>query len=493
MKLENFHERMQRVLLMSPLYRLERRRFKAIDGAEVSGLELGLITLLFFFEHMLDGRKKSGIRSLALFLQEQSNGQLFSAAEEYEKIAREIVGVFRPATGRRNEEEFYNWETHRADRVQYSYLKADKADMEANEQYYVLDEQGLELIFATKEYFNEFQLSINQLILRKQLEKGQFVLALRQIEEMRLDVETIHDRMLRIRQEIHRNIVSEDTLKRYRKIVADINLRLKGEEKEFLELKAFVYETRDRIRDNVDKDPERRAYANILEVERRLDRVHGAHRKLLQEGIELGTSALSAAEEALYFSGIDSFNFEQEITSRLFASPLPVTASRRLAEPFLSLELCQTWSPLSVFQPQRLDRLERESTQESFPDMEDMEASGEKLQNLREHYAKIIRYLLDFMAKEAETTLADFLPALEEKAPEICSNRQFYVLWLLLHRRGELRLDAESVGEKSVYSGIRQAVPELQSLRVVEIPGELEWQDFRISNMRIEVTLQDGV
>ena len=85
-----------------------------------------------------------------------------------------------------------------------------------------------------------------------------------------------HDRMLRIRQEIHRNIVSEDTLKRYRKIVADINLRLKGEEKEFLELKAFVYETRDRIRDNVDKDPERRAYANILEVERRLDRVHGS-------------------------------------------------------------------------------------------------------------------------------------------------------------------------------------------------------------------------
>ena len=33
MKLENFHERMQRVLLMAPLYRLERRRFKAIDGA----------------------------------------------------------------------------------------------------------------------------------------------------------------------------------------------------------------------------------------------------------------------------------------------------------------------------------------------------------------------------------------------------------------------------------------------------------------------------
>lgn len=493
MKLENFHERMQRVLLMAPLYRLERRKFKRLDGKEVSGMELGLMTLLFFFEHMLDGRKKSGVRSLAAFLQEQSEGQLFAETVEYEKVGRDIIGVFRPATGRRNEEEFYNWETRQADRVQYSYLKADRADMEANEQYYVLDEQGLELIFATKEYFNEFQLSINQLILRKQLEKGQFVLALRQIEEMRLDVETIHDRMLRIRQEIHRNIVSEDTLKRYRKIVTDINLRLKGEEKEFLELKDFVYETRERIRNNVDKDPERRAYANILEVERRLDRVHGAHRKLLQEGIELGTSALSAAEEALYFSGIDSFNFEQEITSRLFASPLPVTAARRLVEPFLSLECCQTWSPLAVFQPQRLERLESESTENSFPAMETGEESVEKLQNLREHYAKIIRLLLDFMPQEHTVSLEDFLQALQEKAPELCSNRQFYVFWLLLHRRGELRLDEEIIGEKSVYAGILRAAPELVSLRVVEILGELAWQDFRISNMRIEVTLQDGV
>ena len=493
MKLENFHERMQRVLLMAPLYRLERKKLKTLDGVEISCMELGLMTLLFFFEHMLDGRKKSGIRSLALFLQEQSKGRLFAEVQEYEKLSRDIVGVFRPPTGRRNEETFYNWDTHEADRVQYSYLKADKADVEANEQYYVLDEQGLELIFATKEYFNEFQLSINQLILRKQLEKGQFVLALRQIEEMRLDVETIHDRILHIRQEIHRNIVSEDTLKRYRKIVADINLRLKGEEEEFLELKTFVYETRDRIHDNVDKDPERRAYTNILEVERHLDRVHGAHRKLLQEGIELGTSALSAAEEALYFSGIDSFNFEQEITSRMFASPLPIAASRRIVEPLLSLELCRTWSPLAVFQPQRLERLERESTQESFPATEEQQGEGERLQNLQEHYAAIARRLLNFMQAERETTLSDFLEEVQQKAPELCSSRQFYVFWLLLHRRGDLQLDAESIGEKSVYHGIVQAVPELQSLRVVEIPGELLWKDFRISNMKIEVTVQDGV
>lgn len=57
MELEHFSERMQRILLMSPLYRLDRRRFKDVHGQERSGMELGLMTLLFFFEQMLDGKK----------------------------------------------------------------------------------------------------------------------------------------------------------------------------------------------------------------------------------------------------------------------------------------------------------------------------------------------------------------------------------------------------------------------------------------------------
>ena len=132
---------------------------------------------------MLDGKKDAGIRNLAAFLADQTGGRLFDDAREYEQLARDIVAVFRPPTGKRNEEAFFDWDQGKEVRARYSYLKADRADIHSNEQYYVLDEQGLELIFATKEYFNEYQLSINQLILRKQLEKGQFVLALRQIEE----------------------------------------------------------------------------------------------------------------------------------------------------------------------------------------------------------------------------------------------------------------------------------------------------------------------
>lgn len=493
MKLENFSERMARILLMAPLYQLERRKLTKTDGTTVTEMELGLMTLLFFFEHMLDGKKKVGIRDLADFLQHQTQMTLFADFSGYEKLARDIVGIFRPPSGHRNESTFFDWSAQASATHQYSYLKADKADISSNEQYYVLDEQGLELIFATKEYFNEYQLSINQLILRKQLEKGQFVLALRQVEEMRLDVETLRNRMRRIQQEIHRSIVSEETLSRYRKIVTDTNQRLKSEEEEFKELKTFISETKKRIHNDIHKDPDRRAYDSIIEVERRLDTVHAAHRSLLELGIELGTSALTAAEEALYFSGINSFNFEAELTSRFFASPLPVTASRRLIEPFMPMEQCTIWSPLAVFFPQRLERLERENTQEEFPQYAEQERNKAKLHNIQQHYGAIVSDLLSFLNDATETSLHEFVTYEQQQAATLLENRQFYIFWLLLHRKRTLYLDAEHLSPDSVYAGILKEAPTVQEISVTEIAGTVQFNSYSISNMSIKVMYHDNI
>lgn len=73
----------------------------------------------------------------------------------------------------------------------------------------------------------------------------------------------------------------------------------------------------------------------------------------------LKTSALQAAQESLYYVGIDSFNFDQEITSRVFSSPLPLESTRRLIEPFLYLEKQESWYPLTVFSQQRLEALDK--------------------------------------------------------------------------------------------------------------------------------------
>jgi len=58
---------------------------------------------------MLDGKRNAGIRELSENLAKETGGRLGDSAD-YEKIAREIVAVFRPASGRRRQEIFFDYE-----------------------------------------------------------------------------------------------------------------------------------------------------------------------------------------------------------------------------------------------------------------------------------------------------------------------------------------------------------------------------------------------
>ncbi len=495
MNQENFHERMERLLLMSPLYQLQRRRKLAMeDGSEITGMELGMMTLLFFFEGMLSGKRRATVKILAQYLQEQLPNCQGYEYDDFVKLAREIITTFRPASGKRFQEEFFNPETGTMETVQYTYLKADLADIEANEQYYVLDEQGLELVFITKEYFSEYQLSINQLILRKQLERGQFVLALRQVEEMRLNVETIKQNIIKLRGEIHRNIVSDSTMERYSKVVKDINERLKGEEEEFKALKKFVRETRQRMVDNGDISTNIKVYDNIMEVEKRLDMVHGSHTKLLVMGIELGTAALKEAQEALFFTSLDRLNFEQEIAGKFFGTPLPVEASRQLINPFMEMEQAELWSPVAIYQPQRLERLEREQVQDVMPEEAHEEGENQKIHALQQFNQKIGSLLVKFLDNREEALLKDFFSYVAVVDPDLLERKQFFILWILLHRLGRLVPDGDNIGDKSPYYDFVKENPEIANIEVKETEdGEiLEYGSFKISNMWIKVGYKDA-
>lgn len=489
---DHYHERMQRILLFESLYRLERKEIKTHDGRSISGMGLGLLTLLFFFENMLFRKKAVGVKELAEFLQLMTQDVLGFDAAGYEKLARDIVATFRPFTGRRNEKSFFNWGTKQEDAVQYSILKAHKADIGTNVQYYVLDEQGLELIFATKEYFSEFQLSINQLILRKQLEKGEFALAIRQIEEMQLDVHALRERMDKIANEVHRNIISEETLQRYDKMIGDINLRMEREEQEFRELKEFVKNTRDKIGDNIINDLDRRAYENILEVDKQLGIVHAAHRSLLKLTIDLKTAALNAAEESLYFTGVELFNFQQEITKKIFAQPLPLHIARDLTEPFLHLERSETWSPLTVFAVQRLDEESKETSQAAFPEVSEESLEKQALENLQQHYLKIMKLIFTAMGERREITLAEVISRLEHH-PEaaMLQAKQFYLFWIFLHRKSPFVFVAKEISDKSAFYKTVQALPYVHSVTVVELPEILTVNEkYKISNMQLSVEVQ---
>lgn len=472
---ENYRERIQRLALFDPLYKLENKNSKDSSNNPIDFFGLGLLTLLFFFENMLIRNKKTGVRELAQFLFDMNKGEIDLDYVGFEKAARTIVEVFRPPTGKRNAKTFYNWETRQEESVHYSILKADKADLSTNTQYYILDEQGLELIFATKEYFNEFQLSINQLVLRKQLEKGEFSSALRQIDEMRLDVQNLQDRMIRIKHEVTRNIVSNETYERYKNIIEDVNMRLERENEEFDELQAFVKETKEKIGNELLDDKDRKTYELIVEIDRELDEVHYEHRLLLKDSIVLKTTALQSAQEALYYVGIDSFNFNQEITSRLFASPLPLSAARRLIEPFLYLERYKAWSPITVFSHQRIESGDKKEKSKDFLELSEDEERKLEMSIQAENYKKITELLLIAMKENKEFTLKEFVDFIKENGQQrYLEHRVFYDFWIILHQKSPITIEAyEKEEEFLLAKALNLFVNRGSIIRVEETDGIL--------------------
>lgn len=482
---ENYRERIQRLALFDPLYKLENKKGKDRSNKSIDYFSLGLLTLLFFFENMLLRNRKNGVKELTDFLFRINQGKINLDYGEFEKIARNIIETFRPPGGKRNFRQFYNWETRQEDIVQYSILKADKWDAEKKVQYYTLAEQGLELVFATKEFFSEFQLSINQLVLRKQLEKGEFVSALRQIDEMRVDVETLQERMLRIKQEITRNIISDEIYLRYKNIVEDINRRLGREHEEFEELQSFVRETKKRLEFQLNSEKEKKAYELILQIDRELGEVHYIHGQLFQESIGLKTTALQAAQESLYYVGIDSFNFEQEITTKLMSSPLPLKAARTLIEPFLFMQRRESWSPLVVFGEQRIEGDKEKSKTNAFSEPSEEENEQKYFKILGTNFSIIMQIILEVLGEREEITLAEVVDYLKDSPQkDLLEKRFFYAFWLILHQRSPLKCQEEE--ENLFYTAMQLAKSRGNTLVVQETQGIVEVTPrYRIKNMKL--------
>ncbi|WP_425449041.1 replicative DNA helicase [Dethiothermospora halolimnae] len=487
---ENYRDRIQRLALFDPLYKLENKKTKDKSNNNIDFFSLGLLTLLFFFENMLIRNKKTGVKELTDFLYTINKGKIDLDYKGFQKISKDIIETFRPSSGKRNHRTFFNWETRKEEMVQYSILKASKSDTRANVQYYTLDEQGLELIFATKEYFSEFQLSMNQLLLRKQLEKGEFIGAIRQIDEMRINVETLEDRITKIKHEIQQNIISEKTYERYKDLLEDIHRRLKYESEEFNELKSFVKETKERMGYELKNDKDKRAYEYIIKVDKELGEVHFQHGKLLKRTIELKTTTLRAAEESLYYVGIDSFNFKNEIVSRLFSSPLPLEASKTLIKPLLYLEKQETWSPMMVFFPQRIENNNKEDKTYEFLNIKDEEEMKKEVEIVGKNFKYIMEIILKILDKDNTVSIKEVVKYMKENDyNNILNDKLFYHFLIILHQKSPIVLNMEDNESEILFKDIIELLQEkYKALTVVKDKENIKVNDrFNIQNIIIKL------
>lgn len=483
---QGYGERYERILLFEPLNKLSAMQKKDGQNQLIDMRGLGLLTLLYFFEQKIMRNAKAGRKQLAEFLFHATSPYIDLTLEQYVALAGTIIETFRPGSGKVKTAEFFNWETGQNETVAYQYLKASSFNVSTNEQFYVLDEHGLELVFATKEFYSEFQLSISQLVLRKQLEKGEFKGALRQINEMRVAVESIEEQLSRLQHEIRRNIVSNEVFSRYEKLIEDISFRLKYENEEFDELEQFVNEAKERLhyRDTLKKEGD--AYNLVLTISYELEKVHAYHTKLLQKSIELQTTALEAAKEALYYIGVESFNFDLDVTAQIISNPLPASSLKAFVVPFLTVHQEKQWSLFSIFDRQNVfeERVEQE-----IPTLLEVDEQAEQLRNeqMVQFYAIVLKLLLKALEEQAEITLHQWFEQIQqdERTAPLLQSRFVYDFFLLLHQRSPIEVQ-EDVGEEVYLWSTLHRILNGICLEVQELPDILHVTErFTIQNMRI--------
>ncbi len=464
-----YRERMHRLALFDPLYELERKREQDQQELMVDMKGLGLLSLLFFFEQKLIRNYKVGTKQLARFLQKLTENQYILDERDYERIARTIIQIFRPTTGRKRSYSYYNWDSGKEDIIDYSILKANNFDMETNTQYYTLDEDGLELVFATKEFYSEFQLSINQLMLRKQLDRGEFKGALRQINEMRIDVESLDERIGKLKHEIQRSIVSEETFARYKQLLEDISARLSREDEEFKELRQFVKETRERLYSKDVHKKEHKTYELILTITRELEGVHYEHSRLLEQTLSLKNTTLVTAQESLYYTGIQAFNFDQDIVSHLISTPLPFEAMQGVLHPFLKVEENHFWSPLTILAEQNINEEREKPVEQGLIELSNEDEDGPYRKNLMKKYKEIMELFLFAYQTGKGNTLSSYLHFLDEIGQSsLYENRYFYEFWLILHQRSPIAQGSIQEEEGTTLLGEALALIENRTLIVIE-------------------------
>jgi hypothetical protein len=461
---------MRRLALFEPILELDRKREVDENGTAIDMKGLGLITLLFFFEQKLMRNDRTGVKQLISFLKKMTSTEYIIEETEYEKLARTIIQTYRPTTGRKRSYSYYDWEFKREDHIEYSILKANNFDVKTNTQFYTLDEDGLELLFATKEFYSEFQLSINQLMLRKQIEKGRFQGALRQINEMRIDVESLEDRLDKLKHEIQRSIVSEETFERYKELLEDIYGRLGREDEEFKELRSFVKEVRERLFSKDLHQKEKKSYELIVKINNELEMVHYEHSRLLDRTSALRNTTLVTAQESLYYAGIQSFNFDQDIVSTILSSPLPVDAMKGVLHPFLTVEETRLWSPLTVLAEQNITE-EREVKEEAgFEEMDSSDDDHPYRKWLIQKYKELMELFLAAYEEKKGNRLSDFIEYLRiNNQSSIVDQRYFYDFWLILHQRSPV--SAGELEEEEGKTMLGEAIQLLEDRQLVITEG----------------------
>lgn len=451
-----FSERMKN---LAPFVCLVRRLGNLQKYPDYDIFSLGLGVMLFVLENMLIGHEEGTIDEISDFLQTIIYKTYHHNIPQED--ARELAFYIRDAitgNGETYQFEYMNLQKATGDSVPVKLMDVSYYEIKKTSKYKLTD-QGMELLFKTREIYSEFRLNVTQLYLRQQIEKGVFVGAIQTVNELSLQVRQLRERIESIMEEIRQNVLGvkfEDLKSLLERIQEQFNI----ERREFTNIRHILGEQKKSL-ECIDierltaKDIKALRYIRI--ISEKIGIVAGEHNRLFSEKLDILGEYLKMLEFRMRAGITEYMDYERSIFDKLGNENLGVeTAAHILSPLFQGGAKNKVFNIMKTFEPQKIRQEEQEERESIDFDVLLEKREQEQKEAADRRNRKIEGYLegvLKMIPKEGVVSLSTVIQGFEgETYRQASVDFDFFSLIVMLHQKKELDLnDIAGIGQSMVY------------------------------------------
>ncbi len=494
--LHGFSDRMKNIAVYGPILELNK---KTKYPYCLPSLAIGV--MLYILEDMIQAEKSCTYESLAHFIQEVVNHNYPEplSIQESLELTHYLVRDCLMNEGRPQEMKYLDLEKSQATSCRFHLVELESYQVQSKTVRLKLSSDGLEMLFKTKEIYGELQVTIAQLYLRQQIQKGVFDGALRAVEELALAVRNEKERLRQLEERIIRDVLQVAREQELEKQYKRIDEQLQREQQVFQELAVLIEDTIAEYHSSKVSAKEEKAIETIAKVRRRLFDVIHDHESLFKEKLRVHQVMLRSVEARILTSFTTKVNFETEFLRPVVQKGVGLDLLKGIIDPVLPINRPSFFNPSRIFMEQPLRKEEEEGVTEArlWEIQEELlreeEARERAQQQDREEFFclyldLILTPLLDKPSYRVSTLLQQLAEENPKQYQRIIGRMDFYGFLVQLHQLGDIPLKTSDELDLFILDDLPRTLVSLVDERP-EIHG---LQSFYVEAKKEIITLPTG-
>lgn len=441
--LKGFRQRMES---LAPFIHLSRKLSGFQKYSHIDMVSVGFSVLLYILENMLIGREECSIEDISGFLQNiiKRCYDINLTQEESKEMAFYIRDSISGSGGETVEFIYMNLENGREDSIPVKLIDTSYYEIKKSARYKLTD-QGMEMLFKTREIFSEFRINVTQMYLKQQIEKGIFSGALQTVNELNLQVRQLREKLESLLLNIRQNVLGID-FEELKALFTRIKEQFESERREFNNIRRILKEQRqsiEKIGYNDLEDKELKSLEQIKILSERLGITTAEHDRLFKEKLDIVGEYLKTIEIKLRQGVSEYIDFEKSVFDVLMMNNHSMDPLAGILSPiFTNTSKNKVFNIFRALEPQRIKNDVEEAKDNIDIDVLVEEREKAEREEREKRDKKVMAYLEAILMEAyclGDSKLSKALMRLDEPLYRSASfDFDLYSLIVILHQNKEM-------------------------------------------------------